>query len=194
MNLPTWQETTRDGVIWGARFRTPTLRAELGRFWDPKLPVIGFVGQNPGKASHECPDMTAAKYRGFAERWGFGGYLAWNLWEFVSTAPAGLWEALRVSSIVRDGCDDCLRSALAPGYGPHCGQIRTVCLAWGNPPPRGRGFGGSIEFRSWVDRTFAVRAALRKAGVRVVVAALTASGNPAHLSRLAYQPCREIEP
>lgn len=169
---------TRVEVVRGATFadKDRTLRTELARTWDTALPVGGFVGLNPGKADEHNDDATARKYVGFARRWGWGGYRAWNLFELVSTDPKGLWSAVTRGDQVTAGLppDGALRAGLDAGVG-------VVCVAWGNPPTR------HVHRLEWAARAACVLRVLRYRGARVVCAARTASGHPAHLSRLPYQ-------
>lgn len=196
MTLPPLLSTTHFGLLRTARFRSPTHRAELGRFWDDALPVIGFVGLNPGKADHQDDDATARKMVGFARRWGFGGYLAWNLFELVSTDPAGLWKAVVHGVPVNpERRDDWLSFAVFNGSVSRPHPVGTVCVAWGNPPPGYSKLGThGREYSAWAARRREVLDVLRLHRVRVVVAAETLAGHPAHLSRLPYQGPREIVP
>lgn len=57
-------------------------RYELGRVWDPTKKLVLYCGLNPSTADGETDDPTARKWRGFATRWGFGGYVAGNLFGF----------------------------------------------------------------------------------------------------------------
>ncbi|MDP2730552.1 MAG: DUF1643 domain-containing protein [Dehalococcoidales bacterium] len=58
-------------------------RYELGRVWDEKLPTIGFIMHNPSTANDVKDDPTIRKCIGFARLWGYGGLLAWNLWNRI---------------------------------------------------------------------------------------------------------------
>lgn len=154
-----------------ATFSAPGFRSSLGRFWDEHKELGLFIGLNPGKANAEIDDMTALKYIGFADRWGWGGYLAFNLFEYVATDPRDLVkriiDGLPVNPPDPNGG---LRRWLT--------STTTVCLAWGNRPPRIR--------KEWESRVHEVLGMVRHSRCRIVAAKITKTGDPAHLSRLPY--------
>jgi hypothetical protein len=61
----------------------------LTRAWAP-LPSVNFICLNPSTADSKSDDATVRKLRGFAQRWGFGGFCLTNLFAYRSTDPRGL--------------------------------------------------------------------------------------------------------
>jgi hypothetical protein len=169
-----------DKVVRAATFPQPGLRATLYRSWsskrDQNRQVGAFIGLNPGKADGTRDDMTAAKYLGFAKRWGWTSYWAFNLFEYVATNPADL-EARAAQGLPLNT----KRYCAIQDYLDH---VSVVCLAWGNPPPRG------YLKEQWVTQTEKVLSMLsmwqRSRGGLLVVAGSTKAGNPVHLSRFPY--------
>ena len=76
----------------GAEFRDGDrcrLRLRLWRRWDPG-PVICYIGHNPSMAgliSAMQGDPTTACWMRIAKGWGFGAYVAVNLYPWVSANP-----------------------------------------------------------------------------------------------------------
>jgi hypothetical protein len=154
-----------------ATFSRVNMRETLTRGWDPALPMGVFIGANPGKADGLVDDATARKYVGFATRWGWGSYVAGNLFQWVATDMRELIARVLAGEPVNPAWPDTwlLRLPETPV---------AVCLAWGNAPPRIRG--------RWLDRCRMVRMHVRYLGVPTVAAAHNRGGAPAHLSRLPY--------
>lgn len=69
-------------------------RYALWRIWDKEKPLIMFIGLNPSKANEIDSDNTVTRVRGFANKWGYGGFFMMNLFSLVSTDPDRLvqWE------------------------------------------------------------------------------------------------------
>ncbi len=65
-------------------------RYELRRVWDYRLPLMMFVGLNPSTADSLVDDHTCKKWMHFAQLWGYGGFLAYNLFAYRATDPAEL--------------------------------------------------------------------------------------------------------
>lgn len=63
----------------------------LIREWDDR-PILGYCGLNPSLADATREDATSHKFRGFAERLGYGGYVTGNLYAFIATDPRKLRE------------------------------------------------------------------------------------------------------
>lgn len=59
-------------------------RYSLSRRWATGTAGV-FVGINPSTADAEAEDATTRKWRGFAERFGWGGYTAINAFAFRAT-------------------------------------------------------------------------------------------------------------
>lgn len=153
-------------MIRGATFSQPNMRAVLTRIWDESKPIGIFVGANPGLADDKRDDATARKYVGFGQRWGWGGYLAFNLFQWVATDMHELISRIRNGLPVNPSNPDEWMGDL---------ELNTVvCFAWGRTPPEIRG--------EWSKR---VTAYLAISGP-TVCAARNKDGSPAHLSRLPY--------
>ena len=95
-------------------------RYSLSRVWNPKLPIITFVGLNPSTADEQKDDPTVRRCIGFARRWNFGGLILVNLFAYRSTKPSGLLEA---------------PDPVGPANDKHilvsAGAARLLVLAWG---------------------------------------------------------------
>lgn len=155
-----------------ATFSAPNMRETLTREWDERLPGIAFVGCNPGKADGERDDATARKYVGFASRWGFGWYVAGNMWEWIAT------DQRELVARVKDGLS-C--NPPEPDLWLHRldrDRVRVVCYAWGRAPT-------AIRER-WERRERQIHAKCSALALRSVVAARNKDGSPSHLSRLPY--------
>lgn len=63
-------------------------RLTLTRRWDANLPVVCFIGLNPSTADHQTDDPTVRRWMHFAKAWGYGGFVAVNLFPFRSSSPA----------------------------------------------------------------------------------------------------------
>ncbi len=157
-----------DGVKRGAVFSAPGFRTSLMRSWDETKEIGAFIGVNPGKADAERDDQTAKKMVGFARRWGWGAYIAYNLFEIVATNQEVLYT--RILNDLPVGPDP-IEPLTAVGH-------RTVCLSWGNPP--------SKLPAVWLSRIKRILFFLRTTKTRTVVAGLTNYGHPCHLSRYGY--------
>lgn len=54
------------------------------------LKTVLFVMLNPSIADEVHDDPTQRRCRGYAEKWGYGGYMVGNLFSYVSTDPKTL--------------------------------------------------------------------------------------------------------
>jgi hypothetical protein len=63
-------------------------RLTLTRRWDANLPHVCFIGLNPSTADHRIDDPTVRRWVQFAKSWGYGGFVAVNLYPFRSSSPA----------------------------------------------------------------------------------------------------------
>lgn len=71
----------------GAVFdHTRSYRFLLWRFWDER-PRMLFVGLNPSTANELNEDPTIRRLCGFAQKWGYGGLYACNLYAYISSIP-----------------------------------------------------------------------------------------------------------
>lgn len=158
-------------MIRGATFRSPGFREVLVRAWDASLPTLAFIGANPGLADEHGDDATARKYVGFAARWGFGSYTAGNLFQWVATDQAELFDRIRRHRPVNDPGDrDGWIAQLPPGA--------PICFAWGNEPPV------RAVRDLWRRRVAEIERAT--AGRRILCAGRNDCGAPVHLSRFPY--------
>jgi len=82
-------------------------RYRLHRSWIGTGGIVNFIGVNPSKATCRCQacikagigigvggvtvdDATVRKCTGYAQRWGFSGFVLTNLWGFRATDPKEL--------------------------------------------------------------------------------------------------------
>lgn len=147
-----------------------TWRWWLCRVWDPSKPTGAFVSLNPSTADATTDDQTIRKDRGFAERWGWGGFFKFNLFPFRSTKPSGLWAA---DDPIGPRGDEVLERAATQGHA-------RLVAAWG----------------SWSHPRFKARLARVLAGpLRGVelwsVGEPNQDGNPPHPLMLGYD--RELQ-
>ena len=151
-------------------------RHTLTIIWDEALPLLPWVLYNPSVAGQNdangAPqlDPTARKGVGFSKRQGYGGLVFTNLYDFVSTKPAGLKAAGFPISDVND-----LHILLSTH-----GSLYVVC-AWG-ALARGQ------------KRADEVLALLRAAGRRPVALGFTDDGLPRHPLMLGYATPLEAIP
>lgn len=59
-------------------------RYSLTRLWNPRLPIVLFVGLNPSTADANNDDNTIRRCIGFAKAWFCGGLIMANLFAFRS--------------------------------------------------------------------------------------------------------------
>ena len=77
--------------------RCCTMRWTLTRRWG-EGPSVCFIGHNPSTADHRIDDPTSRRWQHFARAWGFGGFVAVNIYPYRSATPAEArewadWEA-----------------------------------------------------------------------------------------------------
>lgn len=139
-------------------------RYRLWRTWDHSKPICGIIGLNPSTADASREDPTARKFRGFAERFGYGGYVATNLFALRSTD----WKALKTADDPVGPRNDATL-VLEAKWRPV-----TIC-AWGT--------------HGWLfGRDEIVLSILRNAGIqdRLHHLGLTKHGFPSHPLMLSY--------
>lgn len=135
-------------------------------------PMIGYVGMNPSDASDKKTDPTWMRWRGFSQRWGFGGQYAMNPVPKRSSSPE---DAMSWLGCVRSGAIN--RSAIdrniefAHRYGRECAAW---VIGWGD-----KGKAMDAIYRVHRDFLYALRA--DALGVPFLAFGLTASGNPKHV-------------
>lgn len=64
-------------------------------------PVIGWLGMNPSFADTDRTDPTWLRWRGFAQRWGYGGQMVCNPVPYRSADPTAAVALLREISLGR---------------------------------------------------------------------------------------------
>lgn len=62
-------------------------RYQLWRIWDETKPKVAFIGLNPSTANEETNDPTIRRVISFANKWGYGGVIMYNLFAIVSSSP-----------------------------------------------------------------------------------------------------------
>lgn len=83
-------------------------RIELGRRWAPG-PLACMIGHNPSDAGLDRDDQTSRWWINWCQLYGFGGYVAVNLYPFVSADPA---ECYDIVSSIESGTDWAARDML----------------------------------------------------------------------------------
>jgi hypothetical protein len=143
----------------------------FGWIWRPG-PIRVYVGLNPSTMTKLKADQTGRKWRGFAERDGFGGYIAVNGFGYRSTIAGNLVVYMGQGiDIVGPENDAAIVSALNwPG-------VTEVVACWGNPPAK--------QLNMRLDFVTALIAG-SSAPVRKLCWGRTADGNPRHPLRLPY--------
>jgi hypothetical protein len=142
-------------------------RPLLWRCWNQTLPTLGFCCLNPSKAGAEREDQSSRKFRGFAERLGFGSYITCNLYDYIATDPKFLKKVGYRTSEANDAAIRLVAKLAA-----------TFICAWG------------AEARG-LARPAAVLQLLHEEGTKPMALALTADGIPRHPLYLPYT-CQPI--
>jgi hypothetical protein len=153
------------------------VRNVLRERWGPG-PLIGWLGMNPSDASEERTDPTWMRWRGFAERWGFGGQIVCNPVPFRSANPDDAIEQLRFLANARMGTWWFAEGAQAMQHNYTCMKaiadepVAWVC-GWGDK-------GAAMNEVVRVHRP--TIKALRDGGATLFLTfGLTKSGNPKHV-------------
>ena len=134
----------------------------LWRRWDASLPLLGWLALNPSAADASDEDQSSRKFRGFAERLGFGGYITANLYAWIDTYP----EDLRAAGYLVGDENDAHTETM----------VRTcdaVICAWGS---NARGLARPAEAVSII----------RRAGRTPLALKVNRDGTPAHPLMLPY--------
>lgn len=63
----------------------------LFRIWDLSIPAVNFIMLNPSTASQVKDDPTIRRCMDFADRWGAGGIIVTNLFEYRTSEPKRLF-------------------------------------------------------------------------------------------------------
>jgi len=153
---PVWK-----GIMRGAQLSAcEKYRYLLWRYWDDALPPMLWVMLNPSTADAERDDATIRTCMTRAQRMGYGGIEAVNLFALRATNPEELY---RAAYPVSDPDD--------PGRNDwEIGQLlhrRQVICAWGT-------HGGLLSRRA------SVLEILRRAGIQPRALRMTKSGHPGH--------------
>lgn len=151
---------------WAVKSTDGIYRYALGRMWDPGLPVLVVVGQNPSKADHERGDMTVAKVCGFGRRLGYGSVVMLNPWARIATDGDELADG--TCDPVGPANDHILKTWLS--------RCEAPVAAWGTPKI-GNWTRAAIDTRLFV---------VKKMAAAWLCWGLTKQGGPKHPSRLAY--------
>ncbi len=88
-----WNPPTHDPVNGATFSESGTYRYELWRIWDDSLPIITFIGLNPGTAGATEDDQTVGRCRGLTKDWEYGGFQIVDLFAYCSTDPGALEHA-----------------------------------------------------------------------------------------------------
>ena len=67
-----------------------TYRYSLSRIWDKQKKFVLFIGLNPSTADEEVDDPTIRRCSGYAQKWGYGGFIMVNLFAYRTTLPSNL--------------------------------------------------------------------------------------------------------
>ena len=65
-------------------------RYSLSRIWDKKKKFVLFIGLNPSTADEDMDDPTIRRCSGYAQNWGYGGFMMVNLFAYRTTFPSNL--------------------------------------------------------------------------------------------------------
>lgn len=145
---------------------TGKYRYRLERVWDPASPRCAFICLNPSTATAETDDQTVRKLIGFADRWGFGGFILGNIFAFRATNPREL-KPLGWDGAVGPENDEALSTIIRRT------EVQMVIAAWG---AHGALFSRGRE----------VASRLRNIGARFHCLGMTADGQPRHPLMLGY--------
>lgn len=149
-------------------------RHVLTRVWDDHLPLVAFCGLNPSTADATHDDPTMRREIAFARRWGYGGLVKVNAYDWRATQPKSLASAARRGEPVVSSHNE-LWLELAVDW-----TERLVCC-WGTHVDRIHGY---QERQAQLLRT------LQRVGCAPHILRLTSRGYPEHT---LYLP-GELEP
>ena len=65
-------------------------RYSLSRIWDKQKKFVLFIGLNPSTADEGMDDPTIRRCSGYAQHWGYGGFMMVNLFAYRTTLPSNL--------------------------------------------------------------------------------------------------------
>lgn len=143
---------------------------------DSANPLI-VVGINPSIANDKQPDATMRRVLGYAERNNFDGFIMINVYPLRATNPKNLPKDMdyKVHNQNLVHIIDVLRRH----------SSATILVAFGNP----------INERKYLKKCFIdiIKQSLQFNLKWKQIGQLTASGNPRHPSRGAYQPLNDFD-
>ena len=125
-------ETAQVGAVKRSADLSPcgTFRWTLTRAWGAGGRVC-FIGLNPSTADHRVDDPTVRRWSRFAQAWGYGEFVAVNLYPFRSPSPA---DCRRWSRWDENGPDWYARDALQAGLDVIVREAKNAALVvacWG---------------------------------------------------------------
>ena len=83
----------------------------LWRFWDER-PRMLFIGLNPSTANELTDDPTVRRLSNFAQKWGYGGLYACNLYSYVTPYPKELLPEVSLHAANRPAIQMALKLAV----------------------------------------------------------------------------------
>jgi hypothetical protein len=164
----------REHRYWLSRL-TPPPMAPAGVVPFGVTPVALCLALNPSKAGAKAKDddHTVRKWRGFAERWGWGGFWVGNLFSYIETESVKLRQ-LSYAQAVGEHNDAVLKAMIA--------AAPEILLCWGNNVPH--------ALRRRVDEVLELVKLHKGPLTEVHCLGLTAQGAPWHPLRLGYDTKR----
>lgn len=164
-----------DGVWRGAEISTcERYRYELTRQWDATLPLVLFVGLNPSKADSLVDDHTCKKWMAFARLWGFGGFVACNLFGYRATDPQELVRLVKLGLKLEAVGERNDKFILSWTNEPH---VKKIVACWGSSIP------AELRYRA---NTVMTILGLNEGDLPIECFGTTAAGDPKHPLTLAY--------
>ena len=107
-------------------------RWTLTRVWDSALPRVCFIGHNPSTADHLIDDPTVRRWTHFTRAWGYGGFIAVNLYPFRAADPDA---CRRWADWEKNGPDWYARDAIQQNFDVVAMEAKAaglVVACWGN--------------------------------------------------------------
>jgi hypothetical protein len=150
--------------------RDGTLRRTLIREWDNQKPKVCFIGHNPSTADHEIDDPTVRRWMHFAREWGYGGFVAVNLYPIRATDPGAArrwadWESNGPDWYARDDLD---RNVVTISCEAKAAGLVVAC------------WGAIAQDDAWIDHILEAITSGEEPWPSVHVFGLTAGGAPIH--------------
>lgn len=146
------------------------LRLTLTREWDDRLPKVNFIGHNGATATGDKEDPTSRRWIHFARSWGFGGYIATNLYPIMTADPA---EARRWAAWESNGPDYWARDMIQHNLGAVVREAKSaglVVACWG----------AIAQDQMWIEHVLEAVTTGEEPWPDVHAFRLTAAGAPVH--------------